>query len=187
MEKRAKKHILFWVSIAAIFVVLRIVMREVLHVPYDFMPLMAVALFSSVLLGRNWKAPALMLLIVLSSDLILSFTIKGSSPFYAGFYWQYIAYGLIVGLGFIYSQRLTVLNTAIFGLSGAITFFLISNFGVWMTSTLYPMTMHGLMTCFAMGIPFFKSSLLGDLFYGYTFFAIANFAHTSKPALATNT
>ena len=183
MEKRAKKHILFWVSIAAIFVALRIVMREILHVPYDFMPLMAVALFSPVLLGRNWKAPALMLLIVLASDLILSMTTNGSSPFYAGFYWQYIAYGLTVGLGFIYSQRLNVLNTAIFGLSGAITFFLISNFGVWMTGTLYPMTMHGLMTCFAMGIPFFKSSLLGDLFYSYAFFTLATCLRNQKPML----
>ena len=46
---------------------------------------------------------------------------------------------------------------------GAIIFFIITNLGVWMISDLYPKTLTGLSTCFAMAIPFFHNTLIGTV------------------------
>ena len=181
MKQTVKKQIILWGLIALVFVGLRIVMRHLLNVPYDFMPLAAIALFSTVLMGRSYKAPLIALAAVFISDFGLSFFSHESSPFYSGFYWQYIAYGLIVAMSFRFSTRMSTLNTGLFGLSAAIVFFLVSNFGAWATGTLYPMTFHGLLTSYYMGIPFFRASLLGDLFYAYAFYAASVFVRTKLP------
>ena len=45
-------------------------------------------------------------------------------------------------------------------------FFVISNVGVFLVGGLYPMTLTGLMDCFVMALPFWRSSLIGDLGFG---------------------
>ena len=173
MQKISQNRLILGIVMLCAFVLLRIIMRITLNVPYDFMPLATLALFSAVMTGRNMRALALPLIAVFASDAALSVFHQTPTPiFYAGFYWQYIAYSLIALLGFAFKQRVTIPNVALFSLSGAIIFYGVSNFGVWTTGLLYPMTLHGLATCFVMGIPFFKLSALSDLFYGYAFFAV---------------
>jgi hypothetical protein len=55
-------------------------------------------------------------------------------------------------------------------IAGSILFFLVTNFGVWATSSMYEKTFSGLMRSYQMGIPFFRNTLLGDLFYTALFF-----------------
>jgi len=58
--------------------------------------------------------------------------------------------------------------------AGAIQFFLITNFAVWVAFTTYPKSLAGLIACYVGGIPFFWNTLAGDalyvglLFGGYT-------------------
>ncbi|MBK7098788.1 MAG: hypothetical protein IPH58_11055 [Sphingobacteriales bacterium] len=52
----------------------------------------------------------------------------------------------------------------------ALLFFLVSNFGVWASGTMYPKTGEGLLTCYAMGLPYIKGSLLSNLFYSSVLF-----------------
>lgn len=40
------------------------------------------------------------------------------------------------------------------------SFFLASNFAVWLGSEMYPHTMGGLMACFAAGLPFYRNDVL---------------------------
>ena len=47
----------------------------------------------------------------------------------------------------------------------SILFFLTTNLAVWAFGTMYSHNLTGLMECYAMAVPFFKNSLLGDLFY----------------------
>ncbi len=49
--------------------------------------------------------------------------------------------------------------------AGAVSFFVLTNFGVWALGTMYPKTLAGLEACFAAAIPFFRNMLVGDLFY----------------------
>ncbi len=46
------------------------------------------------------------------------------------------------------------------GASSSIVFFILSNFGVWAMSPLYPKTVAGLVSCFTMAIPFFHNTVL---------------------------
>lgn len=51
-------------------------------------------------------------------------------------------------------------------------FFLVSNFGSWLQPELkYPQTFAGLMECYAMGLPFYRGTFLGDVFITCGFFA----------------
>jgi len=44
-------------------------------------------------------------------------------------------------------------------------FFILTNFAVWLTGLMYSKTVSGLFECYIMALPFFRNSLLGDLFY----------------------
>mgnify|MGYP000996622127 CR=1 FL=1 len=48
---------------------------------------------------------------------------------------------------------------------GAVTFFLLSNLGVWAAGTLYPPTAAGLWACFLAAVPFFAGTLAGDVLW----------------------
>jgi len=55
-------------------------------------------------------------------------------------------------------------------LAGSTLFFIITNLGVWMNSSMYEKNIHGLLKAYGMGLPFFRNTLIGDLFYNATFF-----------------
>ena len=56
-------------------------------------------------------------------------------------------------------------------LASPTSFFVISNFGVWAFSTMYPHTLAGLGTCFVMAIPFFRATFASDMVYTLAIFA----------------
>jgi hypothetical protein len=59
------------------------------------------------------------------------------------------------------SNPLVIGGTA---LLASIAFFIVSNFGAWLEQALpYPLTLAGLMDCYAMGLPFYKGTLIGDV------------------------
>ena len=49
-------------------------------------------------------------------------------------------------------------------MSGAIIFFIITNFGVWMGG-FYGYDINGLITCYVLAIPFFGQTLVSTLFF----------------------
>jgi len=58
-------------------------------------------------------------------------------------------------------------------LASAVSFFLVSNFGVWAAGYVgYPKTFTGLMAAYAAGIPFFQKGLIADIFFSTVFFSI---------------
>ena len=52
---------------------------------------------------------------------------------------------------------------------GALTFFIISNFGVWISGSYYDISTQGLLNCYIMAIPFFTNTLLSTLFFAVIF------------------
>jgi hypothetical protein len=84
--------------------------------------------------------------------------------FYSGFIFTYVGFAMYWLLGKLaktQKSKLLLLPIASF------SFFLVSNFGVWLYW--YPHTLSGLVTCYTLAIPFYKSTLMGDLFFGYGF------------------
>jgi hypothetical protein len=48
-------------------------------------------------------------------------------------------------------------------LLGSLSFFIVTNFGVWLIG--YPKTWTGIIECYTLALPFFRNSILGDFFY----------------------
>ena len=57
-------------------------------------------------------------------------------------------------------------------LAGSVSFFVISNFGVWAATAMYPKTLAGLVACYAAGVPFFRHTVEGDLLFSAVLFGL---------------
>jgi len=114
------------------------------------------------------------------SDLILG--LHNSMIFvYAGF-------ALTVVIGFLLQNRVTLTNTVFATVASSVLFFLLTNFGAWLTSGVYVKSAAGLMQAYVAGIPFFQNTLIGNLvfvaviFGGYRLLQ-KNFAVLKEPVL----
>ena len=58
----------------------------------------------------------------------------------------------------------------IFASSGI--FFIVSNFGVWTTSAMYPKNISGLVMCYAAGIPFLNNTIISDALFTTVLFGM---------------
>jgi hypothetical protein len=58
-------------------------------------------------------------------------------------------------------------------LASSVSFFVLSNFAVWAAyDDMYPKTFSGLMTCYAMAIPYFRGTFAGDLVFTAVLFSV---------------
>lgn len=141
----------------------------------NFSPMAAIALFCAAHFDKLWKALLVTLLATFVSDIVLNNTIyasmnNGFTVFYDGFLWQYLAYAVIAFLG---SKIFTSINkTKVIGgsLATTLVFFIISNFGAWISLPFYSKDIAGIMSSYAAGIPFIKNTLLSDMFYSCLLF-----------------
>ena len=115
------------------------------------------ALFSGAYLGRRWLAFAAPLAALLLSDLVLGF--------YPGMWVQYVAVALVVLLGWGALKRISAAGVGAAAIASAVLFFIVTNFGTWALSGMYPVNLGGLAACYGAAIPFFQNTLAGDLFY----------------------
>ena len=60
----------------------------------------------------------------------------------------YASFVVTVFLGFLVRHRLTPLTVGGAALMGSVLFFIVTNFGVWLVSNLYPKTLAGLVSCY---------------------------------------
>ena len=63
---------------------------------------------------------------------------------------------------------------------GPLIFFIVTNFGVWLSSSYYTKNIEGLIECFYMAIPFFKNTILSTFFYCILILLTKNFYQIQK-------
>ena len=74
-------------------------------------------------------------------------------------------HGSVVLIGLISRYFNKSLLFRIFGtLTGAAIFYLVTNFGVWINGS-YSYDLNGLVTCYALALPFFGNTILSSLIY----------------------
>ena len=98
----------------------------------------------------------------------------------------FIAFGLIVLLSHFSLRQVSSGRLLGTSLAASVLFFIVTNLGVWLTGTLYPLNSAGLAACFTAAIPFFANTILGDMFFtGILFSAVwlIQKRSFSKPAL----
>ena len=137
-------------------VLLGVATRLVPH-PANFTAIGALALWSTTLFESRKAAFAIPLLAMLISDLVL-----GLHPLLL---WVYGAFMAISIISLWIEPRVSGSRAVAGSLAASLLFFALTNFGVWTQGQMYPMNASGLAECFAMGIPFLKNQIAGDLFY----------------------
>jgi hypothetical protein len=134
----------------------------------NFTPVGALGLFGGARM-RGWRAYALPLAVMFVSDLGLWYFYK-RDPFDPFVYGSFM---LSVLLGRLLVRTNSPLKIGTVAVASSLQFFLITNFGCWLTmSDRYPRSLAGLADCYVKGIPFYGSTLAGDLIYSAVFFGV---------------
>ena len=99
--------------------------------------------------------------------------------------WGYSAMMLIAFLGMGFKQNKSMVNIGIQSVIGSLVFYLISNFGVWMTGMMYPKTVSGLGAWYVAGLPFLTNTLASTVLYSAVLFGGLALLEKSIPQLQT--
>ena len=140
---------------------------------WNFTPLAAIALFGAAHFRNKYFMFLIPMLAVYLSDLCINYFIYNKSFiwFYDGFLWQYSVYLLIIILGiFLFKNKININKVILGSLASSFIFYMISNFGVWFLSSMYSKDLAGLVSCYVAAIPFYKWTMLGDIFYSVILF-----------------
>ncbi|MDP6908823.1 MAG: hypothetical protein QF371_04915 [Flavobacteriales bacterium] len=163
-----------------IFILILIIVAAGLRIfgilPHNFSPVAAIALFGGAMLSNRALAFVAPLAIMFISDLFIGFH-DFMIPVYIGFM-------LIVLIGQVVRRKPNLLTGLAGALAGSVLFFLITNGAVWFGSPHYAQDLTGLLNSYALGLPFFRATLLGDLIFAGAFFSIYELAKLRFPILA---
>ncbi len=150
----------------------------------NFTPLGAIALFGGAYFS-GVRAYLIPLGTIFLSDLLLNllFFDSGYPLIYDGMLWVYLAFSLMILVGRWLSNNLRIRNLILSTLVITFIHWVVTDIGVWLTGTLYPMTLKGLWTCLLAAIPFEKNFLIGTLVYGILLFGIFEWLLFTNPSL----
>ena len=129
-------------------------LRFVPHPP-NMTPVIAVSILAVTWFKRPVFQFGFPLLIMLLTDMVIGF--HSLMPV------VYLAI-MCAGLtGFILKKRSSFSTILGSGLVSSIIFFVMTNFGVWVLSSMYPKTVLGLMSCYVAAIPFFHNTVIATV------------------------
>jgi hypothetical protein len=151
------------------------VLRIVPH-PMNFTPIGALALFGGAYFSTKRTAIALPLLSLVVGDAFTGF--HRLVPY------VYASFLVSVAIGFWLRREKSVSRVGVATVAGAIQFFLITNFALWVSSIgNYPKNVDGLAECYIAGLPLFWNTLAGDAFYVALLFGGMALAERRIPSL----
>lgn len=165
-EQTKSIHLLIPVLIA---IVLAVFSRLVPHIP-NATPIAAMAIFTGAMFSRKSLALLLTLGVLFLSDLFLNNVVYTEfyptfTWFSEGVVWIYASYIIMILASSKLIKSLNVLPIALTAVTGAVLFFLLSNFGVMMSGVMYSKDLAGLMASYTAALPFFVNTLVADLFF----------------------
>ena len=144
-----------------IIIVLAAATRLIPHPP-NFTPIIAMGLFGGAYIHNRSFAVLIPIGAMFLSDLFLGF--------HGTVYFVYCSLLLVTILGMLLIKKITIKNCTAAALSSSLLFFLITNFGVWLTSGYYPKNIQGILACYTMALPFLGNTLAGTLLYSSVMF-----------------
>lgn len=131
----------------------------------NFTPVLAIALFASFLFRTGPTAWLVPLAVMAISDLIIG------GYEYGVMISVYASMLAIVAIGRLsFRNRASITTVGAASLAGAVLFFLVTNFAVWLFKDLYPATLEGLMASYTAALPFFRNTLAGTIFWSAVLF-----------------
>ncbi|MFW6019099.1 MAG: DUF6580 family putative transport protein [Bacteroidales bacterium] len=142
--------------------------------PGNFTPIIAIGLYgASKFKGSKLLTFSIPLAAMLMTDVFLNKIMMGAWTLtYPGIAFNYIALFGVIALGvMIFKNNKKMLKkTSASIIGGNLLFFLISNFGVFMTFSLYPATPEGLVATYVAGLPFLLNQLAATIIWSVVLF-----------------
>jgi hypothetical protein len=148
---------------------------RVLPHPWNFAPVGAMALFGGATFSSRRAALFYPLLALFVGDVFIGF--HSLMPV------VYASFLASVAIGFWLRERRGVVRITAATLAGAVQFFVVTNFGVWLSGMTYPKTAAGLVACYVAGIPLFWNTLASDALYAVLLFGSLAVAERYFPAV----
>lgn len=146
-------------------------------IAYNLELVTTVSVIAAIVIG--WKAAV----IVPMSSMAISDIFIGNSSIFV-FTWSAF---VIIGISALLLRKLKnrpksqIIYSLGFALASSFFFFIITNFGVW-SQGWYPATWTGLIECFTMAIPFYKTMLIGNIIMVPTAVSIYQFVKNRQTA-----
>ena len=159
-----RKNKIIELIVAAVLVSIGVVLRLIPHLP-NFTPVLVISLFAGVYFSKKIALIVPIVTMLISDAFIGSYDLKVMLSVYSSLM-------LCSFLGFLVKKNkkwYTILGGS---LSCAVLFYLITNFAVFAFTPWYPKNIIGLIDCYVLALPFFKYTILGNLFYAPVFFGI---------------
>ena len=110
---------------------------------------------------RSWREMLLPMLALMGTDYVLTVYTYHYSFVWQSYLvtWGWYAMAMVLG-GILLKAKFSKLRLVSGIILGPTTFFLVSNFSVWVGSRMYTPDMSGLMNCYIAGLPFYRNDLL---------------------------
>lgn len=169
MTKTINKKVHLRFSLISVLIVLAALSRLIPHPP-NVAPIAGMALFGVAYYTKKYWAYLIPIVSMWVSDLILNNVIYAQYFdnfvwFYSGSLFTYGAFALIVLMGTVTLKKVRAGNVLFSALGASAIFFIVSNFGVWLSTPIYAKSWEGLIECYVAGIPFLQNTVMGDLAY----------------------
>lgn len=137
------------------------------HLPW-FSPVFGALLFSGANL-RKRDAVWFPVMVLAIGDWMLT-----TKTYHMEVRWEHsitlLAFAAMAWGGTFLRQRLSALRFTGCAIGSSTAYFLISNFGVWLTPGTYPHTREGFVACYLAAVPYYRSSTFSTLISGAVLF-----------------
>lgn len=146
----------------ALFLIAFVAIARLLPHPPNFAPVTAVSIYCGARFGAH--CAVVPIIAMLMSDMVIGF--HSLVP---------VVYSLMILNAYIGTK----LHPSTAVITGSLLFFIITNFAMWLVY--YDYTFTSLAECYALALPFYKYSLLGDVVYSMILFGLGSLVNVNKP------
>ncbi len=164
-----KKTYIYLVLFIAFLAQLRLIPH-----PPNFTPILAAGIFSGFYFRHFFLGLFIIILSMFIGDLYFGF--------HNTMFFTYISLSIAVMLG-LFIKKLKFSEIIFSGLVSSVCFFLITNFGAWITLDMYEKNFAGLMSSYTLAIPFFQNTLISTFLYLFLFKIFFKFTLDKKKLL----
>ena len=139
-----------------ISLILVLALARLIPHPYNFTPMLAVGVFSGFYFRQFYLSLFIVIFSMFIGDLFLGF--------HSTMFFTYISLAVAVLIG-LNVKRFKFKEILFSGLASSVCFFIITNFGAWLTLEMYVKNFSGLLQSYVMAIPFFHNTLISTFVY----------------------
>ena len=138
------------IYIYPICLILLLSLSRMIPHPHNFTPILAVGVFSGFYFKEFFLGSLIVILSMFIGDLFLGF--------HSTMIFTYVSLVALI-------KNLKITSILFTGISSSVIFYLVTNFGAWLTIPMYEKNFAGLIQSYVLAIPFFHNTLLSTLLY----------------------